>query len=139
MDLKYDSISEGDRIPSVTKEPITQTQLVRYSGASGDFNPIHTVPEYAIQAGLKGTIAHGMLIMGILGQMISRWVGVRAVKKYGVSFKGMTKPGDILTASGEVKKKYEKEGENLIDCTVKIEDQAGDLKVEGKVTISIQG
>ena len=137
MELRFDSISEGDQIPSITKDPITQTQLVRYSGASGDFNPIHTVPEYAREAGLDGTIAHGMLIMGILGQMISAWAGVRAVKKYGVSFKGMTKPGDVLTASGEVKKKYEKEGENLIDCSVKIEDQSGDLKVEGKVTVAL--
>ena len=137
MDVNYDSINVGDLIPPLTKEPITQTQLVRYSGASGDFNPIHTVPEYAREAGLDGTIAHGMLVMGILGQMVAAWAGVMAVKKYGVSFKGMTRPGDVLTASGEVKKKYEHEGENLIDCSVKIEDQSGDVKVEGKVTISL--
>ena len=135
MKPDFNTLNEGDALPSLTKEPITQTQLVRYSGASGDFNPIHTVPEYAKEAGLDGTIAHGMLIMGILGQMVSDWVGVKAVKKYGVSFKGMTKPGDILTASGFVKKKYEIEGEKLIDCNIKIEDQSGDLKVEGKATI----
>ena len=107
MSIKYDSINEGDQLPSITKDPVTQTQLVRYSGASGDFNPIHTVPEYAKEAGLDGTIAHGMLIMGMLGQMISQWVGVAPVRKYGVSFKGMTLPGDVLTASGEVKRKRE--------------------------------
>ena len=137
MELKYDAIQEGEALPTLIKDPITQTQLVRYSGASGDFNPIHTIPEYAKEAGLDGTIAHGMLIMGILGQLVSNWAGIKAVKKYGVSFKGMTKPGDVLTASGAVKKKYDKEGEHLIDCNIKIEDQTGDLKVEGKVTIAL--
>jgi acyl dehydratase len=135
MKLDYNTISEGDALPTLQKKPITQTQLVRYSGASGDFNPIHTVPDYAKEAGLDGTIAHGMLVMGMLGQLVTDWAGVKAVKKYGVSFKGMTKPGDTLTAGGFVKKKYENEGEKLIDCNIKIEDQSGDLKVEGKVTI----
>ena len=69
--LNYDNIAEGFELPSLTKEPITQVQLIKYAGASGDFNQIHTVPEYAKKAGLDGTITHGMLIMGILGQMIS--------------------------------------------------------------------
>lgn len=135
MNLDFNSIQEGFELPSLTKDPITQIQLVRYAGASGDFNPIHTVPEYAKQAGLDGTIAHGMLIMGILGQMITNFCGVKNVKKYSVSFKAMTKPGDILTAKGIVKKKYESDGEKLIDCKVWVEDSKGEVKVDGKVTI----
>lgn len=135
MFLTYDSISEGDKVPSLKKDPVTQTQLVRYAGASGDFNPIHTVPDYAKEAGLDGTIAHGMLVMGMLGQMISGWVGVKLVTKYGVSFKGMTKPGDILTATGEVTKKYESDGKKLADLSVRIADEEGEVKVEGKVTL----
>lgn len=135
MKLRYDSISEGDTLPALTKPEISRIQLIRYAGASGDFNPIHTIPEYAREAGLDGVIAHGMLIMGILGQMISRWAGVGNVVKYGVSFKNITRPGDVLTARGQVKRKYEDGGRKLLDLTVHVEDAAGEIKVEGKATV----
>jgi acyl dehydratase len=135
MNFTYNDINEGDKIPPVKKDPITQIQLIRYAGASGDFNPIHTIPQYAKDAGLNGTIAHGMLVMGMLGQMISGWVGVKPVAKYGVSFRAITNLGDVLTATGEVTKKYEKDGEKLADCNVSIADEKGEVKVDGKVTL----
>lgn len=135
MSLNYDDINVGDDIPALTKDPVTQVQLIRYAGASGDFNPIHTVPSYAKEAGLDGTIAHGMLIMGILGQMVSDWAGVKNVVNYGVSFKSKTLPGDVLTCKGEVKKKYEKDGVKLADCKVFVVDAEGDVKVDGKITV----
>jgi len=132
---KYEEINEGFELPILNKEPITQVQLVRYAGASGDFNQIHTVDSYAKEAGLPGTIAHGMLIMGVLGQMVSNFAGVKNVKNYSVSFKSMTKPGDVLTAKGVVKRKFENEQGKFADCRVFIEDQTGEVKVDGKVTI----
>jgi acyl dehydratase len=135
MALSYESIAEGDKVPELRKEAITQLQLIRYAGASGDFNPIHTIPDYAKEAGLDGTIAHGMLTMGILAQLISSWAGVKPVVKYGVSFKGMAKPGDELTATGEVTKKYETDGEKRVDLSVRVTDGQGDVKIDGKVTL----
>jgi acyl dehydratase len=132
----FNSIQEGTELPSLTKEPITQLQLIRYAGASGDFNQIHTVPDYAKEAGLDGTIAHGMLIMGILGQMLSDWAGgPMNVKKYEVSFKAITKPGDVLTAKGIVKKKYENENGKFVDLKLHVEDQKGEVKIGGKAVI----
>jgi acyl dehydratase len=133
--LDYDKIKEEDELPSLTKEPITQVQLIRYAGASGDFNQIHTVPEYAKKAGLDGTIAHGMLVMGILGQMITSWAGVIAIKEYNVSFKAITKPGDVLTAKGIVKRKYQDENGRFISCKLHVEDQKGEVKLSGKAVI----
>ncbi len=133
MSVVFDSVNTGDKLPELTKEPVTQLQMIRYAGASGDFNLIHTIEKHAREAGLEGTIAHGMLIMGMLGQMISSWAGIGNVVKYGASFKGMTRPGDILTARGEVTRKVE-EGK-LITCKVWMEDQNGDKKIEGKTTI----
>lgn len=137
MILDKSKINAGDIIPEITFDEVTQVQLIKYAGAAGDFNPIHTVPSYAKEAGLDGTIAHGMLIMGMLGKLVSDWAGVKNVVKYGVSFKNKTVPGDILTAKGEVKKISEKEGETFVDCKVYIEDSNGDLKVDGKVTIKL--
>ena len=135
MKLQFDDLHEGDALPVLTKPEITQLQLIKYAGASGDFNPIHVIPEYAKKAGLDGTIAHGMLVMGILGQMISSWAGLKNVRKYGVSFKAMTRPGDTLLAKGFIKRKYEENGKKLLDCAVHVEDTKGEVKVEGKVTV----
>lgn len=132
---KFEEIYEGFELPSLTKEPITKVQLVRYAGASGDFNQIHTVEEYAKEAGLDGVIAHGMLVMGILGQMITNWAGVKNVTKYSVNFKAITKPGDILTAKGSVTRKYETEEGKFVDCKLQVEDQKGEVKVSGKCTV----
>lgn len=137
MSLNKENIKVGDIIPEITFDEVTQVQLIKYAGASGDFNPIHTVPSYAKEAGLEGTIAHGMLIMGMLGKLVSDWAGVKHITKYGVSFKNKTLPGDILTAKGEVKKISEKDGETFADCKVFIQDSEGDIKVDGKVTIKL--
>lgn len=133
--LRYEDFQEGSELSSLTKEAITQLQLIKYAGASGDFNQIHTVPDYAKEAGLPGTITHGMLIAGILAQMVSSTFGVKQVKNFGVNFKSISKPSDILTVRGVVKKKYENENGQFIDCKVYVEDQNKDIKVEGKITV----
>src|SRR5437016_5546809 len=83
----YEEVEVGQELPALKKPPVTHAQLVKYSGASGDFNPIHTDVEAGKQFGLGGTIAHGMLIMGFLGQFISDYLGGPApLKKFGVRF-----------------------------------------------------
>lgn len=137
MSLDISKLNVGDIIPEIKFDEITQVQLIKYAGAAGDFNPIHTVPSYAIEAGLDGTIAHGMLIMGMLGKLVSDWSGIKDVVKYGVSFKSKTVPGDVLVAKGEIKKITPTDDYNLVDCKVFIEDTNGDVKVEGKITIKL--
>jgi len=53
----------GDELPARTLEPVTRLQLIKYGGASGDYNPIHTIDQAAAEAGLTGVIQHGMLTM----------------------------------------------------------------------------
>ena len=96
--ITWDEIDVDYELPSLTKGPITQLQLIKYAGASGDFNQIHTVPDYAKEAGLDGTIVHGMLVMGILGQMITSFAEPKMIKKYSAGFKSITRPGDTLVA-----------------------------------------
>ena len=66
----------GYQLEPIQNEEITHTQLVKYAGASGDFNPIHTVVPFAEEAGLGGVIAHGMMIMGFIGKAIGQWFPV---------------------------------------------------------------
>jgi acyl dehydratase len=77
-------VNLGDDIPALTAAPVTHLQLVRYAGASGDFNPLHTDPKIGEMIGTGGIIAHGMLIMGFVGQMLSDYVGPQALRKFGV-------------------------------------------------------
>ena len=83
----------GYKLETLHKKEITHTQLVRYAGASGDFNPIHTVVPSAEQAGLGGVIAHGMMIMGFIGQAIQSWFSDDDLSKFSVRFRAMTRPG----------------------------------------------
>jgi acyl dehydratase len=69
---------------------LTRDSLVRYAGASGDFNPIHYRDDVATSVGLDGVLAHGMLTMGVAVQPVIEWLGVRGtVLDYQVRF---TKP-----------------------------------------------
>lgn len=137
MSLNIKDLNVGDLLPEITFDEITQVQLIKYAGAAGDFNPIHTVPSYAKEAGLDGTIAHGMLVMGMLGKLVSDWAGIKHILSYGVSFKSKTVPGDILTAKGEIKKINQNDDSTNVECKVYIQDQNGDVKVEGKITVRV--
>jgi len=125
----------GDMLPTVEKDPVTKTQLVRYAGASGDFNPLHTDDAVAQEAGLKGVIAQGLLVMGFVGQAITCWVSKRDLKRFQVRFKGMTFPGDIISVSATVTEKVA-EGENLrILCHTEAQDQKGKIKLTGQFEV----
>ncbi len=97
----------GDQLP--TQEfPIGRADLVRYAGASGDFNPIHWNERFAKEVGLPDVIAHGMFTMAVAIRVVTDWAGdPGAVVEYGVRF---TRPvvvpdpdGTTLSVSGEVR------------------------------------
>ncbi|GCF06838.1 MaoC/PaaZ C-terminal domain-containing protein [Dictyobacter arantiisoli] len=127
----FEDVQVGDVIPQLVKSPITHQQLVRYSGASGDFNPLHTDPRVGEAVGTGGIIAHGMLIMGFVGQMLSDYTGPLPLQKFGVRFKGMTHLEDVITCTGTITDKYEADGKGYIKGKVQAKDQTGDVKVAG--------
>jgi acyl dehydratase len=129
--LYFEDVQVGDELPALVKEPVTLNQLVRYAGASGDFNPLHTDPKIGETIGTGGIIAHGMLIMGFVGQLLSDYVGPEALRLFNTRFKGMTHLGDTITCTGTITKKYEEEGEARIAGKVQAADQNGDVKVTG--------
>jgi acyl dehydratase len=96
------SARPGDPLPEVA-ETIERMDLVRYAGASGDFNPIHWNDEVARAVGLPGVIAHGMYSMGVAARMVTAWAGdPAAIKRLKVRFSTMIEPGQTLTVKGEV-------------------------------------
>ena len=129
--LYYEDVQVGDTIPKLVKSPVSHLQLVRYAGASGDFNPLHTDPKIGELVGIGGIIAHGMLIMGFVGQLLSDYVGPTTLRKFDVRFKGMTRLDDVITCTGTITEKYETDAEACIAGKVQATDQNGEVKVAG--------
>ncbi|ETK36545.1 MaoC/PaaZ C-terminal domain-containing protein [Microbispora sp. ATCC PTA-5024] len=71
---RYSAVRVGDRLPRLT-HTIRRYDLVRYAGASGDFNPIHWSESAAEGAGLPGLVAHGMLTFGVAMRLVNEWAG----------------------------------------------------------------
>jgi acyl dehydratase len=100
--LDLTRVQVGDALPEVA-DTIERLDLIRYAGASGDFNPIHWSDEIARAVGLPGVIAHGMYSMAVAARMVSGWAGdPAAIKRLKVRFSAMIEPGQTLTANGEV-------------------------------------
>jgi acyl dehydratase len=68
------TLTVGDVVAEASY-PLTRDSLVRYAGASGDFNPIHYRDDFAQSVGLPGVLAHGMLTMGLAVQPVVEWLG----------------------------------------------------------------
>ena len=128
----------GEEIPRLEKEPIGKLQLLHYAGASGDDNLIHVDAETAHAAGLPGVIAHGMLSMGFLGQLLTDWAGAGAVLSISVRFSRMVGLGDRLTCRGVVRGVREEPGGAVVRLLVYAENQAGERVTEGDAEVFLQ-
>jgi acyl dehydratase len=97
------AVAVGDELPPLTVS-ITRSQLVRYAGASLDFNPIHWSQRVATAVGLPDVIAHGMLTMALAGRIVTDWTGdPTAVLDYGVRFtRPVVVPDDDAGATLEI-------------------------------------
>ena len=138
MTLKRSELSVGQTYEEVLVDDLKRTQLVMYSGASGDYNPLHTDEVYTREAaGYPGVFAHGMLTMGMTGRLVTNFVGAANVKKYGVRFTNQVWPGDTLTGTATVDAIREDDGEWVVDLTVATVNQEGDKVVMGYATASI--
>lgn len=92
----------GGELEERTLPPIDRLQLIKYAGASGDYNPIHLVDEAAEEAGLPGVIAHGMLTVATMGLLFSPYLEHGYIKIFRSRFSGMVFLGDVLRVGGRV-------------------------------------
>jgi acyl dehydratase len=128
--LQYDAVAVGDEAPVISHE-LKRMDLVRYSGASGDFNPMHTDEVAAKQAGLPSVFGHGMFSMGLLGRAVTDWAGVGNLKVYGVRFTKQTWPGETLSTKIVVTGKEETPEGKIIVAALQLLNQNGEVKLEG--------
>ncbi|TMB91581.1 MAG: acyl dehydratase [Chloroflexi bacterium] len=96
------SIAVGDEVTPLQRR-VTQAEIDAYAEASGDHNPIHVDADFARAVGLPGTIAHGLLELGILAEAISRWAGGSArLGSLECRFSKPLQAGDTITCNGKV-------------------------------------
>ena len=96
------TISVGDSPEPRTFGPITRTDIVRYAGASGDFNPIHHDEGFAAKAGFPTVFSIGMYQAALLATFATDWLGAEHVRRYTVRFREQVWPDDVLTCAGTV-------------------------------------
>ncbi|MEV2253010.1 MaoC family dehydratase [Streptomyces sp. NPDC050147] len=136
--ISYDSVEVGTELPAQSF-PVTRDTLVRYAGASGDFNPIHWNEKFAVEVGLPDVIAHGMFTMAEAIRVVTDWVGdPAAVVEYGVRFtKPVVVPNDDKGALIEVSAKV---AVKLDDNRVRVDlvAMSGDQKVLGMSRAVVQ-
>ena len=129
MTVKYADVEKGTELPARSYR-VTRLDLVKYAGASGDFNPIHWNERFARSVGLPNVIAHGMFTMAQAGKFVTEWAGdPGAVIDFGVRFSTMVPvpdddEGAIIELSGKVGDKL---GDNKV--TVDIVAKADGTKV----------
>jgi acyl dehydratase len=124
----------GDALPPRTFGPITRTDIVRYQGASGDFNPIHHDEEFARAAGLPTVLGVGMLQAGLLATYVVDLLGAESVRELAVRFRERVWPGDQLVCSGSVAAvDDDPDGEGrLVSLELVMEREPGDVVLSGR-------
>lgn len=145
MSPTFNELSAGQEIGSRTVE-LTRTDLVKYAGASGDFNPIHWNQAFATGVELPGVIAHGMFTMGATVQLVTDWAGDPAdVVDFQTRFTkpvlvadttGIEDPGATIEVSGVIGKLDGDAGTARVDLTVVSDGQKVLMKAQAVVRVS---
>ncbi|MFJ5860806.1 MaoC family dehydratase [Pseudarthrobacter sp. NPDC092439] len=145
MSPTFNELSAGQEIGSRTVE-VTRTDLVKYAGASGDFNPIHWNEAFATSVELPGVIAHGMFTMGAAVQLVTDWAGgPAAVVDFQTRFTkpvlvtdttGTPDPGASIEVSGTIGKLDADAGTARVDLTVVSGGQKVLMKAQALVRVS---
>ena len=133
----WEDVSEGMDLPSLEKNPTTQ-QLVKYAGASGDYYQIHYDKDFAQGNGLDGVILHGALKNAFLGHLMTSWMGPAGrLKRLSCQYRGMDFPDKRILAKGTVTRRYQAEGESLVDCEIWLENPEGQKTTPGTATVAL--
>jgi acyl dehydratase len=132
----FEDVNEGDEAP-VLRHTLERTDLVRYAGASGDYNPMHHDEVKAQAAGQPSVFGHGMFSMGLLGTALTDFLGVGHLTHYQVRFSRQTWPGEQLSTRVVVIAKRVEGGRHLVDVECSLFNENGEEKVAGVATAEL--
>ena len=128
----------GDALVSLERI-VTQEGIGQYAEASGDFNPLHLDSQFAETTHYGRIVAHGMLVLAFISDMMSQSFGRRwpETGRLKVRFRAPVYPGDEVTASGEVLRVSDEDGEVRVECAVRCRRQDGEEVINGEASVTM--
>ena len=131
-------IQEGKILNPVVKH-VTQEKINLYAEASGDFNPIHIDESFAAKTPLGGTIAHGMLNLAYVSEMMTMAFGRSWLSggKLRARFKEPARPGDTVTINGKIDCVEQEDGISYANCSFECRNQKGETLVAGEAIVKV--
>lgn len=144
--IYYEDVEVGSEVTPLAKVATTQ-MLVRWAGASGDFNPLHYEDTFAANQGVGGPIVHGALKRAWLGHLMTDWIGDEGfLKKLSCQYRGMDYPrkmasmmspaeGETWWCKGTVTNKYVEDDQHIVECEIWVENAKGEKTTPGAATV----
>lgn len=138
MNTKSSKLHPGDALPEVIKH-LSQDKINRYAEAVGDFNPIHVDESFAAQTTFGGTIAHGMLILAYISEMMTLAFGEDwfATGKLAIRFKSPALSKDTVTIVGKVNSITVENSSCNFNCDVKCHNQNQETIAIGEAKVTM--
>ena len=146
--LYWEDVEVATEVTSLPKVASRQ-MLVKWAGASGDFNPLHYEDSFAASQGVGSPIVHGQLKRAWLVQLMTDWIGEEGdLKKFSCQFRAMDYPrlmedmfepqeGETWWCKGKATKKYVEGDEHRVDCDIWIENGKGEVTTRGNATAAL--
>ena len=141
MDIRpqryFEDVEEESPLPSFTNEQSLKA-IVRYAWGSNDLADVHYDYKKAIDRGLPDVFGQGAMTAGFMGKALADWHGPNGfVRRLSAQYRAFTIPGDVLTTHGVVVRKYQEDGEDLVECDIWVENQDGKRVTVGKAIVSL--
>ncbi|WP_419880613.1 MaoC/PaaZ C-terminal domain-containing protein [Peribacillus sp. B-H-3] len=130
---KLAELKTGEALQEIMLGPVSRLDLIKYAGASGDYNPIHTIDEEAKKAGLQGVIAHGMWSMGNLAKLFTPYYEEGFIRDYSIRFREMVFIDDVITLRASLKDKKD----TMLQFSVEAVNQTDKEVIKGQVFYQI--
>jgi 3-hydroxybutyryl-CoA dehydratase len=126
------------QVPALSRQ-VTREGIRRYAEASGDYNPIHLDEEFARATPFGGAIAHGMLVLAYLSEMMAAafghdWLAGGRLK---VRFRAPARPGDTLTIQAQPRRARQEDGDRVFEYGVECRNQRGETLVSGTAEVVV--
>ena len=144
--IYWEDVEVGTEIPTLEKVA-DSLMLVKWAGASGDFNPHHYEDAFAQTQGTDGTIVHGLLKHAWLIQLVTGWMGEQGdLKKFSCQYRGIDRPrlmktmnepvdGETWLCKGKVTGKYIDGDNHCVDLEIGVENGKGQITTPGTATV----
>jgi acyl dehydratase len=138
MAPKWDDVKEGEALPEIRKAPGV-TQLVKYAAGSGDFNPLHHDYAFPQARQLGSIIVHGRFKYASLGEVVSNWLGhAGRIRRLSCQYRAMDFPDKPMACGGVVKRKWQENGEKLVELELFTKNEEGKNTTPGSAVVALR-